>query len=150
MIVPGRRGSNRRASSANTLRNVFKNGPKSSEKLLNDVKDRAKLWFDEFQLDVAKRRLLRAGEVVPIYSKAFDLLLFLVQSGGRDVGKDEILDPFSHPESRTQTSVTISAVRRALGEGLQPRYLITIGPRLSLRGRCAGTRGRRIPGVNRA
>ena len=31
--------------------------------------------FDEFQLDVAKRQLLRGGEVVPIYSKTFDLLL---------------------------------------------------------------------------
>ena len=33
--------------------------------------------FDEFRLDVMKRQLLREGEVVPLYSKAFDLLLLL-------------------------------------------------------------------------
>ena len=48
--------------------------------------------FDEFRLDVAKRQLLREGEVVPLYSKAFDLLLLLVESRGRDLSKDEILE----------------------------------------------------------
>jgi DNA-binding winged helix-turn-helix (wHTH) protein len=31
--------------------------------------------FDEFRVDGTQRRLMRAGKVVPLHSKAFDLLL---------------------------------------------------------------------------
>jgi Tol biopolymer transport system component/DNA-binding winged helix-turn-helix (wHTH) protein len=85
--------------------------------------------FDEFQLDVAKRQLLRAGEVVPIYSKTFDLLLLLVQSGGRDLAKDEILESIWPQQEIEESNLTvnISAVRKALGEkAAQPRFLITL------------------------
>ena len=47
--------------------------------------------FGEFRLDVRKRQLMRAGGVVPLYSKAFDLLLVLVQNSGRDLSKDEFI-----------------------------------------------------------
>ena len=80
-------------------------------------------------MDVAKRQLLREGEVVPLYSKAFDLLLLLVESRGRDLTKDEILDAV-WPEQELEESnltVNISTVRRALGEkASQPRFLVTI------------------------
>jgi Tol biopolymer transport system component/DNA-binding winged helix-turn-helix (wHTH) protein len=85
--------------------------------------------FDQFCLDVAKRQLLREGEVVPLYSKAFDLLLLLVKSNGRDLGKDEILESIWPGQILEESNLTvnISAVRRALGEkATQPRYLITI------------------------
>ena len=85
--------------------------------------------FDEFRLDVMKRQLTREGETVPLYSKAFDLLLVLVQNNGRDLSKDELLElvwPGQELEESNLT-VNISAVRRALGEkAAQPRYLITI------------------------
>lgn len=85
--------------------------------------------FDEFRLDVAKRQLLREGEVVPLYSKAFDLLLLLVASSGRDLSKDEILDSVWPGQELEESNLTvnISAVRRALGEkAAQPRFLVTI------------------------
>jgi Tol biopolymer transport system component/DNA-binding winged helix-turn-helix (wHTH) protein len=85
--------------------------------------------FDEFRLDVAKRQLLRAGEVVPLYSKAFDLLLLLVESAGRDLGKNEILETIWPGQILEESNLTvnISAVRRALGEkASQPRFLVTI------------------------
>ena len=85
--------------------------------------------FDEFRLDVAKRQLLREGEVVPLYSKAFDLLLLLVESRGRDLGKDEILERVWPGQVLEESNLTvnISAVRRALGErAAQPRFLVTI------------------------
>ncbi|HEY0350314.1 MAG TPA: winged helix-turn-helix domain-containing protein, partial [Pyrinomonadaceae bacterium] len=85
--------------------------------------------FDEFRVDAAKRQLLRQGEVVPLYSKAFDLLLLLVQSGGRDLSKDQILETVWPGQILEESNLTvnISAVRRALGEkAARPRYLITI------------------------
>ena len=85
--------------------------------------------FDEFRLDVAKRQLRREGEVVPLYSKAFDLLLLLVESRGRDLSKDEILDRVWPGQELEESNLTvnISAVRRALGEkAAQPRFLVTI------------------------
>lgn len=85
--------------------------------------------FDEFRLDVTKRQLLREGEVVPLYSKAFDLLLLLVESRGRDLTKDEILESIWPGQILEESNLTvnISAVRRALGEkAAQPRFLVTI------------------------
>src|SRR5258705_12889696 len=85
--------------------------------------------FDEFRLDVAKRQLLREGEVVPLYSKGFDLLLLLVESNGRDLSKDEILETIWPGQILEESNLTvnISAVRKALGEkAAQPRFLVTI------------------------
>lgn len=85
--------------------------------------------FDEFRLDVAKRQLLREGEVVPLYSKAFDLLLLLVEGNGRDLSKDEILESIWPGQILEESNLTvnISAVRKALGEkAAQPRFLVTI------------------------
>ena len=87
------------------------------------------LEFGEFRLDTAKRQLLRDGEVVPLYSKAFDLLLLLVQSNGQDLAKDEILERIWPGQILEESNLTvnISAVRRALGEkAARPRYLVTI------------------------
>jgi Tol biopolymer transport system component/DNA-binding winged helix-turn-helix (wHTH) protein len=85
--------------------------------------------FDEFRIDPAKRQLLREGEVVPLYSKAFDLLLLLVESKGRDLSKDEILETIWPGQILEESNLTvnISAVRKALGEkAAQPRFLVTI------------------------
>lgn len=105
-----------------------RNVPKEPEnKLIEET--RQVYEFDEFRLDVAKRQLLREGEVVPLYSKAFDLLLLLVESDGRDLSKDEILDSVWPGQELEESNLTvnISAVRRALGEkAAQPRFLVTI------------------------
>jgi Tol biopolymer transport system component/DNA-binding winged helix-turn-helix (wHTH) protein len=94
------------------------------------IEERRQVYeFDEFRLDAAKRQLRRGAEIVPLYSKAFDLLLVLVQSSGRDLTKDEILEKVWPGQILEESNLTvnISAVRRALGEkASQPRYLITI------------------------
>lgn len=85
--------------------------------------------FDEFRLDALKRQLTRDGEVVPIYSKAFDLLLVMVQNGGRDLSKDELLEMVWPGQILEESNLTvnISAVRRALGEkAAQPRFIVTM------------------------
>jgi Tol biopolymer transport system component/DNA-binding winged helix-turn-helix (wHTH) protein len=85
--------------------------------------------FDEFRLDVRKRQLTRNGEVVPLYSKAFDLLLVMAQSSGRDLTKDELLDAVWPGQELEEANLTVnmSAVRKALGEkAAQPHYIINI------------------------
>ena len=85
--------------------------------------------FDEFRIDTQKRRLGREGEVIPLTSKAFDLLLALVESGGREISKDELMQrvwPDQIVEDANLT-VTMSHLRKALGEKAnEHRFIVTI------------------------
>ncbi len=94
------------------------------------IEERRQVYeFDEFRLDALKRQLTRGGEVVALYSKAFDLLLVLVQNGGRDLTKDELLELVWPGQILEESNLTVnmSAVRRALGEkAAQPRYIVTM------------------------
>jgi DNA-binding winged helix-turn-helix (wHTH) protein len=47
--------------------------------------------FGPFRIDSARRLLLRDGVVIALTSKAFDLLLVLVEHGGQMVSKDELI-----------------------------------------------------------
>lgn len=85
--------------------------------------------FEQFRVDGTQRRLLRGGQVVPLHSKAFDLLLVLVRNAGRDLTKDELLDAVWPGQllEESNLAVNISAVRRALGESAaQSRLIVTI------------------------
>lgn len=85
--------------------------------------------FAEFELDTVQRKFFRDGEVIPLHSKAFDLLTFLVQNRGRVVSKDEILDAVWEGSFVEESNllVQISNLRKALGETKNsPRFLITI------------------------
>src|ERR671911_2781908 len=48
--------------------------------------------FGDFSLDRGHRVLLRAGEPVVLAPKVFDTLLALVESKGRVITRDELLD----------------------------------------------------------
>jgi DNA-binding response OmpR family regulator len=41
-----------------------------------------RILFDPFELNVAKRSLKKAGEVIPLGGRAFDILLALVDRAG--------------------------------------------------------------------
>lgn len=85
--------------------------------------------FDEFRVDGTQRRLTRGGKVVPLHSKAFDLLLVLVRSPGQDLSKDELLNAVWPGQilEESNLAVNISAIRRALGENAaQARFIVTI------------------------
>jgi DNA-binding winged helix-turn-helix (wHTH) protein len=74
--------------------------------------------FDEFELDAARRRLLRGEESITLTPKAFDVLSYLVLNPGRVVTKDELLKavwPDSFVEEGNLAQY-VSALRRALGE----------------------------------
>lgn len=85
--------------------------------------------FGAFRLDLAKRRLLRDGEVVPLTPKAFETLLVLVENCGHVVEKDDLMEkvwPGTVVEENN-LSQNISALRKALGEKREePHYILTV------------------------
>ncbi len=99
--------------------------------------------FGEFRLDPQSRVLRRAGTPVPLTPKAFDVLLQLVQNGGRVVTKDELMkavwpDSFVEESNLTQT---IFMVRKALEETID----LESGSLRNLAGRLLG-RWQKRPG----
>ena len=95
------------------------------------MSEQARLFYEfgPFRLEVAERRLLRAGEPVSLPPKAFDTLLLLVERRGHVVKKDEIIsrlwpDTFVEENNLTQY---ISLLRKALGDGRDGgRYIETV------------------------
>jgi DNA-binding winged helix-turn-helix (wHTH) protein/TolB-like protein/tetratricopeptide (TPR) repeat protein len=91
--------------------------------------------FGPFLLDTRERRLLRDGQPVPLTIKAFDLLEVLATNDGRLLLKEELLRlvwPDAVVEENNLT-VTISALRKALGEGPTDRQYIETVPRRGYR-----------------
>lgn len=88
--------------------------------------------FGPFQLDPARRLLLREGQVVPLTHKVFETLALLVRNSGRVVEKDELLkeiwpDTFVEEGSLSRN---ISVLRKTLGEGPSDHeYIQTIPKR---------------------
>src|SRR5204863_4497969 len=85
--------------------------------------------FDKFRLDVPNRKLLRDGVPVSLQAKAFDMLVVLIENGGRLVGKDELFRRV-WPDlivEESNLTVQVSAIRRALGDNKDnPHYIITV------------------------
>ena len=74
--------------------------------------------FGPFLLDPAERVLMREGRPVPLTPKVFDLLVVLVENGGRLLGKKDLMEavwPVSFVEEGNLTC-SISSLRKALGE----------------------------------
>ncbi|MBB5510457.1 ATP-binding protein [Paraburkholderia atlantica] len=70
-----------------------------------------------FQIDVEMRTLRRGGEVVPLGSRAFDILSTVASADGRLVTKDEIMSAV-WPETVVEENniqVHVSALRKILG-----------------------------------
>jgi non-specific serine/threonine protein kinase len=74
--------------------------------------------FDRFSLHACRRELLADGAVVPIGSRAFDVLMVLIEAGGELVTKDEVLSqvwPGTFVEENT-FQAQISAIRKVPGQ----------------------------------
>jgi DNA-binding winged helix-turn-helix (wHTH) protein/tetratricopeptide (TPR) repeat protein len=86
--------------------------------------------FDEFCLETVQRTLLRNGQIVPLPSKVFSLLLVLVQNQGVELSKNYLMetvwaDSCVEPSNLTQS---IFLLRRALGQDSDGRRLIVTIP----------------------
>jgi DNA-binding winged helix-turn-helix (wHTH) protein len=85
--------------------------------------------FDPFLLDVGERLLLRDGEAVPLAPKAFDMLVVLVQNGGRLLSKDDLMSAIWGDITVEEANLPlyISSIRKALGDSVdKPRYVRTV------------------------
>ena len=74
--------------------------------------------FADFEIDVARRELRRAGELVLIEPQVFDLLVYLVRNRDRIVSKSELLDTIwmGRVVSEETLSSRVSAARHAIGD----------------------------------
>jgi TolB-like protein/DNA-binding winged helix-turn-helix (wHTH) protein/Tfp pilus assembly protein PilF len=74
--------------------------------------------FGEYQLDTKTRTLQREGRRIPVQSKAFDLLAYLVERRERVVSSDELLDalwPGLHV-TPAALSTAVQKARQAVGD----------------------------------
>ncbi len=85
--------------------------------------------FGAFELDPAKRRLLRAGEPVTLFPKAFDALVVLVSERGNRLSRAELTSRIWPGTSVSENNLNqvITALRRALDDDpRQPEYIATL------------------------
>src|SRR5580765_6570199 len=84
--------------------------------------------FGEFRVDAQNRTVWRREEPVALTPKAFEVLLLLIEHSGQVVSKDELMktvwpDSFVEESNLTQT---VFMLRKALREGSNQRYILTI------------------------
>src|SRR5262249_11060132 len=74
--------------------------------------------FGPFTLDCQRRLLLRGGVPVPLSSKAFEVLLVLIQHRGEVLEKEELIQKVWPNQIIEDANLTVnmSALRKALGE----------------------------------
>jgi len=97
--------------------------------------DRLVYDFGPFRIDVTERVLFRNNVPVPLTSKAFDTLLALVRHAGQVVTKGDLLKSV-WPETvveENNLNQNVSAIRKALREGLEGRRYIETVPRRGYR-----------------
>ena len=85
-------------------------------------------WFGPFRLEPGERRLLRDGEAVALTPKAFDLLHILVESPGRLLRKEDLLErlwPGVFVEE-VNLAQNVSQIRRVLGGADKGTYAQTV------------------------
>jgi DNA-binding winged helix-turn-helix (wHTH) protein len=98
-------------------------------------KNRMRLRFDDYVLDVARRELWRGAEPIAVEPQVFDLLLYLVQNPDRVVTKDELLRAVWDGRIVSDSAITnrINAARRAIGDSGNAQRLIRTVPRKGFR-----------------
>jgi DNA-binding winged helix-turn-helix (wHTH) protein/tetratricopeptide (TPR) repeat protein len=82
--------------------------------------------FGEFILNPVTRSLRRGDVLVPLSSRAFDCLVYLIEHRERAVGKDELVAAIWHRPnvSDTQLGQIVLRARRAVGDDGQARACI--------------------------
>ena len=85
-----------------------------------------RILFDPFELNVAERSLKKAGEVIPLGGRTFDILLALVDRAGEVVSKSELIAKVWPHVTVEEVSlrVHLSALRKALGDEASERKFI--------------------------
>jgi TolB-like protein/DNA-binding winged helix-turn-helix (wHTH) protein len=87
------------------------------------------LRFDDVEIDLEGFRLMKAGQLVQVEPKLLKVLIFLAESGGRLVGRQELIDALWGDAFVTDHVLNraIGQLRKALGDDpKQPRYIETV------------------------
>jgi TolB-like protein len=87
------------------------------------------LLFDDCVLDLDRRELLRASQVVATAPKVFDLLVYLMENRDRVVSRDDLVNTIwaGRIVSESTLASHMNAVRKAVGDsGQQQRVIRTI------------------------
>ena len=85
--------------------------------------------FEDFKVDVLRRQLVRLGTALPLTSKSFDTLLFLIRHRGSTVSKSELMNAIWTDTAVEENNLTqqISALRRIFGERRDDhRFIVTV------------------------
>lgn len=88
-----------------------------------------RLAFDDCVLDLDRRELLRASQVVATAPQVFDLLVYLAKNRERVVSRDDLIDAIwaGRIVSESTLASHINAVRKAVGDsGGQQRVIRTV------------------------
>jgi predicted ATPase/DNA-binding winged helix-turn-helix (wHTH) protein len=87
------------------------------------------LKFGPFELSVSERLLRRDREVLPLGSRALDILVYLAERPGEVIAKQELID-YVWPDVTVEEGslrVHVAAIRKALGDGqFGNRYIANI------------------------
>ena len=96
---------------------------------------RSSYEFGPFRVEPRERRLLRAGEVVPLRPKVFDVLLVLVRNSGHILSKDELMKLVWPNVAVEEGNLarSVSTLRGALGETRHEQTYIETIPWLGYR-----------------
>src|SRR5580704_7540792 len=95
------------------------------------LKTRGFFEFGPFRLEPDEHLLLRDGAPISVSPKTFELLVFLVQNHSRLVTKEQIMQAVWQESfvEEANLTVSISALRKALGEKEESRYIETVPKR---------------------
>jgi DNA-binding winged helix-turn-helix (wHTH) protein len=96
---------------------------------MSDPAAYGKLKFGPFELSIGERLLRRHGVVVPLGSRALDILVYLAGRAGEVIAKQELIDHVWSDVTVEEGSlrVHLAAIRRALGDGqFGNRYIANI------------------------
>ena len=91
--------------------------------------DAVRVAFSDYELDVGRHELRRAGRVVALEPQVFDVLAYLARNGDRLVTKTALLDEVWGDRFVSESALTsrIKSARRAVGDtGRDQRIIRTI------------------------
>lgn len=94
------------------------------------AREEGDLMFGDLHIDTKARSVLLAGDVVPLTTMEYELLLFLASNPGRKLSRDEILGKLRGIDTEIFTrsvDIMVSRLRNKLGDTAKPpRFIQTV------------------------
>jgi TolB-like protein len=101
-------------------------GALETDEAASQARDGPAFRFANFEIDVARQELRRAGDLIPVEPQVFDLLVHLIRNRNRIVTREELIDAVwkGRVISEATLSSRVSAVRRVIGDNGTDQALI--------------------------